>query len=78
MATVELIDNLNLRNRAYNLLYSLGQDPGDVETLTDEEAQRLVKLADEVYRLEGDTFFHRLIRTRVPVHHLRYVATGKI
>ena len=74
----ELIDDLSLRNRAYHLLYAMGQKPETVKTLRPGEAQRLVTLATETYCGLGDTYFHRMIRDMVPVHQLRYVATGRI
>lgn len=78
MTGPQIIDELSLRNRAYNLLYALGESPATVRTLAPGEAERLITLATEAYVGLGDTYFHRLIAARVPVNQLRYVATGRI
>lgn len=78
MQAAEIMEELSLRNRAYNLLYAVGADPRLVSTLDFEETCRLITLAKEVYAGVGSTFFHRLILDRVPAHQLRYVATGRM
>ena len=76
MNAEEVIDYLGLANRAYNLLYALGEEPSTVKTLNSEETYRLVNLAREVYAGQRATFFHRLLAAHVSTPQLRYVATG--
>ena len=76
LAVAAVIKDLELRNRAYNLLYALGAQPASVATLRPGEAERLVALAQEVYQGAQDTFFHRLILANVSAPQLRYVALG--
>jgi hypothetical protein len=73
-----IIENLSIKNRAYNLLYALGQSPESVRTLDIDETYRLINLAKEVHEGQRDTYFHRLIAERVPAHQLRYMATGRV
>lgn len=72
----EVLDNLNLKDRAYSLLYALGQEPETVQPLFEDEARRLVTIAQEVYAGTGETYFHKLI-AQIPIEKLRYVATGR-
>ncbi len=74
----DMVDLLMVKNRAYNLLYALGEEPSTVKTLTSEEAYRLVNLAREVSAGDRGTYFHRFLAKHVPAHQLRYVATGRM
>jgi len=77
MSESEIIDLLSRSNRAYNLLYALGESPVTVDTLTPVEVGRLIDKAQSAFAgMEGS--FERLLRQKVSPTMLRYVATGKM
>jgi hypothetical protein len=78
MNSQELIDDLCLRSRAYNLLYALGATPETVRTLEPGEASNLILTAYEVEQGDRSTEQHREIAANVKPYLLRYVTTGRI
>jgi hypothetical protein len=78
LTATHLIDDLCLRNRAYNLLYALGADSSTVRTLIPGEAAYLVLVAQSVEAGDRLTERQRQIAATVKPHHLRYVTTGRI
>jgi hypothetical protein len=72
-----MLDSLSLRNRAYQVLYVLGDTPGDVRTLTDGEAACLVGIVQDM--LETDEEWSGLqvvIGSAMSMRMLEYVASG--
>jgi len=73
----EMVEQLSLRNRAYNLLYAFGESPLTVQTLSPREAKRIVEMAQSAFRGDEGTF-QSFIRKGMKPYQLRYVATGRI
>lgn len=68
---------LTRSNRAYNLLYALGEaTPETVETFKPGEAEELIQIAHEVSMGMRTTERHREIAEKVSPAILRYVAIG--
>ena len=78
METPELIECLCLRNRAYNLLYALGETPATVRTLEPGEESFLVSCAKRVEAGKVESQLEQEIASKVPPAQLHYVATGRI
>lgn len=84
MSTADLLDDLTLRNRCYQLLYLLGDNPSTVRTLLPGEAAMWVGMAQEVEAGDRSTDVHRRVaeavagRGRSGQAMLRYVATGRM
>jgi hypothetical protein len=84
MTIGELVDDLTLRNRAYQALYLLGDNPSTVRTLLPGEAAMWVGIAREVEAGDRSTDVHRRVaeavagRGRSGQAMLRYVATGRM
>lgn len=74
----DIIDELNLRSRAYNCLYCLGSDPATVRTLRPGEAQIWIDLAQEVMAGKRTTAAHVELAAKCDPGMLRYVATGRM
>jgi hypothetical protein len=78
LSTADLLNDLALRNRAYNLLYSLGDyTSSNVPTLAPGEAARLILAAHEAQHGDRSTVLHRRI-AQLPAHQLHYAVTGRI
>lgn len=74
----DAIRDLSLRNRAYNLLYALGDyTPTDVPTFAPGEAARLIQIAREALAGDRSTELHRRLAALKP-HRLRYAIEGTI
>jgi hypothetical protein len=84
ISAAALLDDLTLRNRCYQLLYLLGDDPSTVRTLLPGEAAMWVGIAREVEAGDRSTDVHRRVaeavagRGRSGQAILRYVATGRM
>ncbi len=78
ISTIDLLDDLALRNRAYNLLYALGDYTwSNVPTLKPGQAAHLILTAYEAQHGDRSTELHRRI-AQLPAHQLAYVVTGRI
>lgn len=67
---VEIVDSLTLRNRAYQVLYALGEDSATVRTLTDGEAACIVGL---VAAMDGTTYLELMLARRMSPRMIAYV-----
>lgn len=78
LTTAEMLNDLKLRNRAYNLLYMLGDaEPATVRTFLPGEAARLILTAWEAQQGERSTPLHQRIAQLDP-RRLEYVVSGRI
>jgi hypothetical protein len=76
---VEMVDELSLRNRAYQVLYALGDTPGNVRTLTTGEAACLVGLVQDMLEADGEwNDLQVAIGSAMSMSMLTYVATGSM
>lgn len=73
-----LIDDLALRNRAYQVLYALGFTPSTAATLEPGAAAFWVRIAQEVVDGKMETGIHHQIKEKCKPAMLRYITTGKI
>ena len=78
LSTAELVNDLQLRNRAYNLLYMLGDaEPTTARTFLPGEAARLILVAWEAQQGDRSTPLHQRI-AQIDPRRLEYVVTGRI
>ena len=74
---LNLIDELERRNRAYQVLYALGSSPDTVGTLEPGEADILIEAARRVRDGDRSTETARKIAELSPVM-LNYIVTGRL
>lgn len=67
---------LELKNRAYQVLYALSDTPETVRTLTANEALHLVSLVEDVLGGQRVTDLDNLLASRMSRRMLEYVAHG--
>ena len=77
MTPSSIIDSLTLSNRAYQVLYALGDDSSTVRTLAAGEAFALVQIASDIFDGHIQTPFDRVLSNSIHPGVLRYVATGR-
>ncbi len=77
MSTHALVDDLTLRNRAYQALYALGETSLTVPTLRPGEALRWVVLAQEVLAGDRTTEQHNQL-AKASQGLLNYIAWGRM
>jgi hypothetical protein len=78
ISAAALLDDLTLRNRAYQILYLLGDDPSTVRTLLPGEAAMWVGIAGDVLRGDRSTDIHCRLAAACKPAMLNYIATGRM
>lgn len=74
----QIIDDLTLRNRAYQVLYALGFQPSDVGTLEGSQVSAWIEIARQVRDGEMKTPYHERIRAKCNDVMLRYIVEGRM
>jgi len=69
-------DDLEMRSRAYQVLYAMGDTPATVRTFMRGEAEELIEVCREVQMGVLATLRHVAIRDRVSEGLLEYVING--
>ena len=72
------INGVCLVNRAYQVLYALGDDSSTVRTLTSSEASALVGIVQDIYSGHRETPLDLMLSESMSRGMLRYVAEGVI
>jgi len=71
------VDELTLRNRAYQVLYALGEDSSTVRTLTTGEAACLVAIVQQLTSAP-QTELDRVLVSKMSPRMIDYIAGGGI
>jgi hypothetical protein len=77
MTPKQIIDSLSLSNRAYQVLYALGDTSATVRTLAPGEARCLVGIVQDIVERGYCSTLDMLLGTRMSKGMLLYVAEGK-
>jgi hypothetical protein len=77
MTALEIVDDLTLRNRAYQVLYALS-DSQKVRTLTTPEACAIIDIVSDIRDRGPVTFLDRLIWSKMSDAGMRYVVEGSL
>lgn len=74
----EIVDRLSMANRAYQVLYALGDTPATVNSLSLDEAKMWIDIAQSVINGDRSTEIRKRLAATMSTAMLRYVATGRM
>lgn len=74
----EIVDRLTMANRAYQVLYALGDTPATVNAVSLDEAKMWIGVAQSVIDGDRSTEIRKTLAEKMSPAMLRYVATGRM
>ncbi len=78
MTATQILSDLQLVNRAYQVLYALGDEAHTVRTLEPEEAQCLVGIVQDIQGGHAQTGLDITLLARMSPGMIAYVAKGEL